>query len=202
MFDLLTGLLDSWSLWNRVAGSEEAGLRWRQAYLRLTYSQGSYVPYLSLVAEAAQEAGLPATLAEELHVNWLSLAPWPEVHEVLTELATRVPLGVLTNCSETLGTAAALRASHLFSSVITAESVGVYKPHPRCYLAAAAALQVEPRDVLFVAGSAYDIIGATAVGMDVFWHNQGGLSMPAGLVTPPGVPLAESRSLRPLLSLV
>jgi len=25
LFDLLTGLLDSWSLWNRVAGSAEAG---------------------------------------------------------------------------------------------------------------------------------------------------------------------------------
>jgi 2-haloacid dehalogenase len=27
VFDLLTALLDSWTLWNRIAGSNEAGLR-------------------------------------------------------------------------------------------------------------------------------------------------------------------------------
>lgn len=32
LFDLLTGLLDSWTLWNRVAGSAEDGRRWRMAY--------------------------------------------------------------------------------------------------------------------------------------------------------------------------
>jgi len=29
LFDLLSGLLDSWSLWNTVAGGEEDGRRWR-----------------------------------------------------------------------------------------------------------------------------------------------------------------------------
>ncbi|WP_395708628.1 hypothetical protein [Reyranella sp.] len=33
VFDLLTVLLDSWSLWNDVAGSAEAGLAWRRRYL-------------------------------------------------------------------------------------------------------------------------------------------------------------------------
>ena len=32
MFDLLTALLDSWSLWNRVAGSARVGLAWRRRY--------------------------------------------------------------------------------------------------------------------------------------------------------------------------
>jgi len=36
MFDLLTALLDSWSLWNEVAGSEEVGVAWRTRYLKLT----------------------------------------------------------------------------------------------------------------------------------------------------------------------
>jgi hypothetical protein len=31
LFDLLTGLLDSWTVWNRVAGSEEAGRRWNHS---------------------------------------------------------------------------------------------------------------------------------------------------------------------------
>ena len=54
LFDLLTGLLDSWTLWNGVAGSAEAGRRWRAAYLALTYGCGEYRPYEELVAEAAR----------------------------------------------------------------------------------------------------------------------------------------------------
>ena len=33
IFDLLTGLMDSWSLWNAVAGDAETGQRWRHHYL-------------------------------------------------------------------------------------------------------------------------------------------------------------------------
>ena len=54
LFDLLTGLLDSWTLWNAVAGSEEAGRRWRAAYLAVTYRTGRYQPYEELVARAAE----------------------------------------------------------------------------------------------------------------------------------------------------
>src|SRR4051812_878357 len=42
VFDLLTALIDSWSLWNAVAGSAEAGMRWRRRYLQLTYQAGVY----------------------------------------------------------------------------------------------------------------------------------------------------------------
>ena len=33
LFDLLSALLDSWTLWNDVAGNRDTGLRWRRAYL-------------------------------------------------------------------------------------------------------------------------------------------------------------------------
>ena len=41
LFDLLTALLDSWSVWNAAAGSEASGRAWRAEYLRLTYGCGS-----------------------------------------------------------------------------------------------------------------------------------------------------------------
>ena len=59
LFDLLTALLDSWSLWDRAAGSQQAGRTWRAEYLRLTYGCGTYVPYEAMVREAAQNVGLP-----------------------------------------------------------------------------------------------------------------------------------------------
>ena len=42
LFDLLTALLDSWTLWNRVAGNAEDGRRWRTVYLRNTFGAGPY----------------------------------------------------------------------------------------------------------------------------------------------------------------
>jgi hypothetical protein len=66
LFDLLTALLDSWSLWNTVAGDADSGHRWRMAYLRITYAAGHYRPYEQLVGDAAQAVGLPGSLAE----NW------------------------------------------------------------------------------------------------------------------------------------
>ena len=63
LFDLLTALLDSWTLWNRVAGDPARGRRWRAAYLELTYGCGAYRPYESLVADAARRTDLPASAA-------------------------------------------------------------------------------------------------------------------------------------------
>lgn len=59
LFDLLTALLDSWTVWNTAAGSEAAGRAWRAEYLRLTYGCGRYVPYEELVRQAAHAVGLP-----------------------------------------------------------------------------------------------------------------------------------------------
>jgi len=61
---------------------------------------------------------------------------------------------------------------------VTAESAGAYKPRPEPYQRAVAELGLPARRVLFVAGSCYDIPGAMAAGMPVWWHNRVG--MPRG----------------------
>jgi 2-haloalkanoic acid dehalogenase type II len=175
VFDLLTALIDSWTLWNDVAGSEAKGLAWRKQYLEITYGCGAYRPYETLVREAAEKAGLPARLGDDLERRWGELAPWPEAGEVLATLARHVPLGVATNCSDRLGRAAADRTGGHFATVVTAQSVGFYKPRPEVYRAALAELGTDPARTLFVAGSASDVPGARGVGMPVYWHNRIGL---------------------------
>src|SRR5262245_16453003 len=91
-FDLLTALLDSWTLWNSVAGSAEAGMRWRRRYLEITYGCGAYRPYEMLVREAAADVGLPTSCAESLERRWSELMPWPEAPDVLLKLAEHLPL--------------------------------------------------------------------------------------------------------------
>jgi 2-haloalkanoic acid dehalogenase type II len=172
LFDLLTGLLDSWSLWNRIAGDEGSGRRWRLRYLELCYGAGE-----SLVAEAAVHAGLPGEKAGALTAAWDQLEPWPEVLRVLSELGT-FKLGVVTNCSQVLGRQAARRVPAPLSVVVTAEQAGAYKPDPRPYRMALAELGVPPERTLFVAGSPSDVRGASEAGMRVFWHNRLGLSGP------------------------
>jgi 2-haloacid dehalogenase len=194
LFDLLTGLLDSWSLWDAVAGTPELGRPWRAAYLRLTYGCGDYRAYETLVAEAAAETGLPVQLAGTLAARWDALQPWPEAPAVLATLGRAHALGVVTNCSAALGARAAQAFETPFRVLITAEGAGAYKPDPRPYRRAIAALDLAPDDILFVAGSGYDLIGTAAVGLPTVWHNRVGLTAPSGAPAP----LATWRTLDPL----
>jgi 2-haloacid dehalogenase len=175
IFDLLTALIDSWSLWNDVAGSEEDGLRWRKEYLRLTYGAGAYRPYETIVAEAAEAAEINNEAAGELARRWNELKAWPETHGVLTELHKHAVLGVVTNCSVQLGHAAAESVFGDFQVVITAEEAGFYKPCRETYAKTLEAMGTDPARTLFVAGSAADVPGASALGMPVYWHNRIGL---------------------------
>ena len=198
LFDLLTGLLDSWTLWDSVAGNRDDGRRWRGAYLKNTYAEGRYRPYETLVREAAVEVGLPPELADQLAARYRELSSWPEVAEVLGALQVKFPLGVVTNCSEALGRVAVARTGIHFDVIVTAERAGFYKPRPEPYRLALDELGVPAEECLFVAGSAYDLFGAAAVGMPVYWHDRIGMELPFS--APP--PLARHGSLHPLAAML
>lgn len=195
LFDLLTALIDSWTLWNRVAGSDAAGRAWRAEYLRLTYSCGAYRPYETLVREAALASGLDASHAAALEANWNDLQPWDGAVPLLRALAPHYRLGVVTNCSERLGRQAAARMQVPFDVIVTSERAGFYKPDPTPYRLALQDLDLPVERVLFVAGSGFDLFGTAAVGMTTLWHNRVSLSMPEG--APP--PAAQARALRPMV---
>jgi 2-haloacid dehalogenase len=199
VFDLLTALLDSWTLWNLIAESEECGGEWRAAYLRRTYEAGRYRQYETLVAEAAIEVGLPSALAGRLAARYHELKPWPEVHEVLGTLRREgLKLGVVTNCSEVLGATAVCCTGIDFDVVMTAERAGYYKPDPRPYQKAIGELGVTATRCLFVAGSAYDLFGARNLDMPAYWHDRIGMKPPPSMPAP----LAHHPTLRPLPDMV
>jgi 2-haloacid dehalogenase len=184
VFDLLTALLDSWSLWERCGADRETRMR----YLHTTAAIEGYRPY----AEVLAEVGAAAVLE-----RWDEVEPWPEAAAALTELRScGIALAVATNCSAELGARAAARVGVEFDVVVTAEDAGAYKPHPEPYELALSRLGVEASEALFVAGSPLDLRGASSVGMDVVWHNRAGLDR--GDAPPPR---AELRTLLDLLSL-
>jgi 2-haloalkanoic acid dehalogenase type II len=184
VFDLLTALIDSWSLWDAVAGGPDEGRRWRLAYLDIAYAAGDYRPYELLVMEACDRVGMSADRAQELLDRWDELQPWPGATDVLTRLRQMVPLAVVTNCSEALGARAVARTGAAFDVVVTAERAGAYKPRPEPYRSALSELGTDPARTLFVAGSPGDVGGAGGVGMPVFWHNHVGIELPAGAAQP------------------
>lgn len=130
LFDLLTALLDSWSLRNAVVGDAETGARWRAEYLHVTYAAGHYRPDEDLLAQAARAQDLPRSVADRLVARWDELQPWPEAPAVLTELTRTVEVGVVTNCSNGLGSRAAACLGAPLDVVVTAEHAGAYKPRP------------------------------------------------------------------------
>ncbi len=177
-FDLLTALLDSWSLWETVAaeaGAAGHGQAWRITALRHVTGSGVYQPYEQLIAAGAVEVGLPPELAGTLLARWDELRPWPEVPAMLARLD--LPLGTATNCPEQLARMGAAALGNPFDVVVSAERAGAYKPDPRPYQLALAELGLPPEEVLFVAGSAHDVGGALGVGMPVVWVNR--LNLPA-----------------------
>lgn len=198
LFDLLTALLDSWSVWDAAAGSAEKGRRGRTAYLRKNYQAGTYRQYEAIIAEAAAESGLAPDAPARLITLWHDIRPWPDVKPVLDGIRAHIPIAVVTNCSEHLGQLAVRATGVAFNSVVTAERAGYYKPDPRAYSLALGELGAAAQDCLMVAGSPYDFYGAKAMGMDAFWHNRVGLE--AAPDTPK--PLVESRTLRPLLDVI
>jgi HAD superfamily hydrolase (TIGR01493 family) len=185
IFDLLTALTDSWSLWgaSTPSASSAEGRRWRDIYLQITFGAGAYVPYEDLVRQAAHGANLPPSAPEALLSEWTSLQAWPEVGSVLRTLRKRgYQLGVVTNCSKHLGHIAAHGVERFasegseegftFDAIITAEESGFYKPVKSAYEAILTAMGVDPGDVLFVAGSAGDVqVSALApfIFFDSFW---------------------------------
>jgi 2-haloalkanoic acid dehalogenase type II len=194
-FDLLTALLDTWTLWKAVAGDAERGMRWHAASQRLLRGQ-RYWPFEDLVREAAEDAGVAPGQADELLARWDESRPWPDTVATLEALGARTRF-VVTNCSIALGTLAATRAG-TFDLVMTAEEAGAYKPDPRPYVFALERLGLEPSRVLFVAGSAHDVGGAGRVGMDVYWANRG--NVPAPEDAAPRATAPDFSGLLPLLA--
>ena len=140
-FDLLTALLDTWSLWASVAGDRGLGMRWHGASQALLRGK-RYRPFEDIVRESASEVGLDAKHASELLRRWGEFEPWPDVPPVLERLgATR--RFVVTNCSRKLGRLAAFRAGR-FELVMTAEEAGAYKPDPLPYRTALDCLGLDP----------------------------------------------------------
>jgi 2-haloalkanoic acid dehalogenase type II len=118
---------------------------------------------------------------------------FPDSTDALRRLQARYRLGVITNCDDDLFAASNDRLRVGFDWVITAQSVGSYKPDPRNFEAAFAAIGLPRERILHVAQSLFhDHVPAKALGMSTVWidrrHDRPGSgATPPATVTPDAV---------------
>lgn len=162
LFDLLMAVMNSLDVWTAAAGDRELGLAWRDAVTARMQSSEPYVAYEALVAQAAEEFGLPSAATSELFDRWQTMQPWPDTDAVRR---LELPYAFVTNCSANLARSAARASGLMPRFVLSAQEAGWYKPDPRSYLEACRRLGVPPERTLFVAGAAYDAEGAQRAGL-------------------------------------
>lgn len=185
LFDLLMAVMNSLATWASAAGDDRVALVWRDAATSRMVASRSYVPYRDLVADAADEAGLPPEAVERLFEEWAEMNPWPDA-AAIRRLA--VPYGFVTNCSAELARTAAGRSGLRPEVVLSAEEAGWYKPEARVYREAVRRLGTPLERTAFVAGSAYDAAGARAAGLRTWLVGRRDAPTPVGVT---GVPTLE-----------
>jgi 2-haloacid dehalogenase len=151
-------------------------------------------------AEAAVEAGYPADLYPDVLARSMrlvggklgaevtgeeaarlagSVPDWPafaDSHDALTALGGRFKLIILSNVDRVSFAGSNARLGAEFTSVITAQDVGSYKPSPRNFdtlLSEAARLGIGPGKLLHVAQSLFhDHVPAKRAGLPTVWINR------------------------------
>lgn len=125
----------------------------------------------------------------------------PGAADVVRELARRARLCLVTNGLSRVqrGRLAHSGIAGQFTAVLISEELGLAKPDPRFFLAAAGALNLPASQLLCVGDSAAaDIAGARGAGIDACWFSPSGLPWP-GTGDPPDYVV---RDLNDVLSLV
>ncbi len=153
----------------------------------LRWDSGGYLPADSIYPsiKAAVTFGLLNELAwrvaaSQLHllVHWEEYFPacsieMPGATDVMGELSERgfvlgvIPNGMQRSRARTLGN---LAFKHHISLLVSSERMGVRKPNPRIFTAAASEMGVEPRECWYIGDHPInDCVGANAAGMKSVW---------------------------------
>ena len=190
-------------------GIDKLTALWRDKQLQYTWLravQGRHADLWQVTSDALDFA--LETLAldkpglrDRLMNLYLTLEPFPEVGEVLERLKVLgLRTAILSNGSPTMLDAVvrASRLGTLIDTVLSVETVGVYKPHPKVYQLAVDRLGVPAAAIAFQSSNAWDAYAASAFGMQVVWCNRYG-QRPERL---PGKPDRTVRSLSELPALL
>ena len=182
---------------------------WRTKQLQFSWLRslmGYHVDFWQVTCDALDHA-LEALdlsgpdLREHLLTLYMELDPYPEVKSVLHALqGAEVQTAILSNGSPSMLASAVGSAGieSLLDEVISAEDVGVFKPHPNVYKLVQVRLGVAPAEIAYQSANGWDACAAAAFGFQAIWVNRSGQP----LERIPDKPLLELSSLEELPKLV
>jgi 2-haloacid dehalogenase len=158
---------------------------WRTKQLEYTWTltlAGRYVDFWTLTERALDHAlarvpSVAPALKSPLLEAYLRLDAFADANTTLAELKRRGHrTAILSNGSPRMLDAAVAAAGigSALDTVLSVESVGVYKPDPRVYMLVTTTFKVAPSAVTFVSSNRWDVMGATAFGFRAVWINRQG----------------------------
>ncbi|RYG91733.1 haloacid dehalogenase type II [Loktanella sp. IMCC34160] len=144
---------------------------WRAEYdpamARVREGNRGYVPlddlHLENLRTVARRFGVDAP--DSLNAAWERLDPWADVTSGLSRLKQKAIIAPCSNGSIALMTRLARYAGLPWDCILGAEIARDYKPKPAVYLAACAALRLDPSEVMMVAAHNGDLHAARATGL-------------------------------------
>ena len=101
----------------------------------------------------------------DLTCVWHRLDAWPDVPAALARLKTKFMLAPVSNGNISLMVDLARRNHFPWDAILGAEVAGDYKPKPRVYQAACAALDLAPAQCMMVAAHSSDLAAAAGCGL-------------------------------------
>ena len=157
---------------------------WRTKQLEYTWLRSlmdEYVDFRRVTGDGLDYAmatlGIGGDLRARLMDLYKSLDAYGEVKDVLGGLkAAGIKTAVLSNGAPAMLEAAVKNAGidDLLDDVLSVDTIGVYKPHPRVYRLAVDGLGVPAWRICFMSSNAWDVSGAANFGFRVVWVNRFG----------------------------
>jgi 2-haloacid dehalogenase len=120
---------------------------------------------LELVLPRFHVEGLSEAARHDLNLAWHRLDAWPDVSRGLHRLKRRYMVAPVSNGNISLMVDLARRNDLPWDAILGSEIAGDYKPKPRVYLAAAAALDLPPSECMMVAAHTHDLFAAAKLGL-------------------------------------
>jgi 2-haloacid dehalogenase len=186
LFDIVSGLAEAIDALFKRRGIDRdavaAARLWRQKHMEYLLVANS-LEHESAMNRRAIEASArqalrwldpPLASHEEqaLVAAWERLPPWPEATEVLEQVRQRpVAVAALSNGDEDMLRTLLGMLPITFDAIISTEG-GKFKPHPSVYRRALERLGIRAGELLHIAGSPTDAMGATAAGIQTVWVNR------------------------------
>ena len=133
--------------------------------------------YITMKVLEYTEKKFGISLTEEqkaqLFEIWTTFRAWPEAKEVIDEIKKRgYKVGMLSNGDLDMLKPLEDSTGIEFDYIFSAEQAGGYKPCPDVYDVPLNALGLKKDEMLHVAGSSFDVMGAKSAGCHCAWSNR------------------------------